>query len=334
MASEIELKERWIDKEDLIVQIIGCLKNHDNSWSTLIKDLQYIEEIDNHRDLRGIPLANYDLKAVSFKNISLRYADFTGADLEEALFHHVDLRNSNLSGTKLNNADLQTADLRGAILEDIQVNEDTDWGTSFARFIQKRKRTQSRLKFILTQRIIRYFGYKGKIYSESLSKTKEDYRATQQVYRAIRIAYRNIDSVTADYFSYREFHCELVLHPWWHPAKWVGILWEKISCSGTSPARLFLFVIFSIYVWAFIYFITPEGIIRSTPEGYVPLNDFGEALYFSIITFTSLGYGDFHPNHDSVIGSYLKYICSLEALAGIISLALLIAVFLRFLSKD
>ena len=315
MSKEELLKKRWEGKEKLISKLIGLLQINDDSWPSLLKDIKFVDEAKNRRDLRGIPLVGKDLRSIAFRDTDLRYSDLRGADLC--------------------GADFETADLRGSRLDDVKVDESTDWGTYFAWFIEKRKKSQSKIKYILTQLIFRYFGYKGKIYSERIARGKEDFREVLKIYRALRIAYKSVDSTAADYYYYRENHCGIVsLYPWWHPIKWLGFLWEKLSCSGTAPLRTLFLLLMFILICAFIYYYIPSGIVRESEKIILGFNNFGEALYFSIITFTSLGYGDFHPNLDSSGGQILKYICSLEAIVGVISIALFAAIFFRFMSKE
>jgi hypothetical protein len=308
------LRKRWEGREIIVSHILKLLRKRDNSWPSLIKDIPFVGEVPNGRDLRGLSLAGLDLRSILFKYTDLRYADLRGSDLR---------------GT-----DFETADLRESCLDDIQVDETTDWGTYFAWFISKRWESMSWAKFVWTQRIYRYLGYKGKIFSERIAKTKSDYKEVKKIYRALRVAYKEKDPTTADYFFYRENHCELVsLHPWWHPANWFGYLWEKISCSGTAPLRTLLILLAFIFVCAFLYCV-PDGIVRQSGNSIQGIHNYGEAVYFSIITFTSLGYGDFHPNLDAKAGQILKYVCSFEAIIGIISIGIFTAIFLRFMSKE
>jgi len=200
-------------------------------------------------------------------------------------------------------------------------------------------------KYLVTYLMTRFLGYKGKIYSEEVAKTKEDFFEAQKVYDGLRKAYknRNADPTASDYFYYRENHCGLKAnYSQWHPMTWIGYLWEKFSCTGTAPLRVLLILGVFIILCALCYQLVPNGIVResndlasfSSNPKFVSIRSFGEALYFSIITFTSVGYGDFHPNLESRSGQWMKYVCSLEALVGIISIALLAAIFLKFMSKD
>ncbi|MBU7025782.1 MAG: two pore domain potassium channel family protein [Theionarchaea archaeon] len=56
---------------------------------------------------------------------------------------------------------------------------------------------------------------------------------------------------------------------------------------------------------------------------YTTCKDFGYCLYYSIVTFTTLGYGDIHP-----LG-YSHIIASVEALTGAFFIALFVVVFAR-----
>ncbi|WP_461863073.1 potassium channel family protein, partial [Thermococcus sp.] len=47
------------------------------------------------------------------------------------------------------------------------------------------------------------------------------------------------------------------------------------------------------------------------------------ALYYSLVTFTTLGYGDMHPT------GWLKALSAIEALTGAVFMALIVAVIAR-----
>jgi len=86
---------------------------------------------------------------------------------------------------------------------------------------------------------------------------------------------------------------------------------------------------FALFYWKY-----SEGIVRQIRPGKTEIiKNFGEALYFSIVTFTSLGYGDFRPNHNTYSYQWIKYICCAEALLGVFSLAIVAAIFFKFMAK-
>jgi len=57
-------------------------------------------------------------------------------------------------------------------------------------------------------------------------------------------------------------------------------------------------------------------------------DDFLLSLYMSIVTFTTLGYGDTHPLGNT------RYIAALEALLGLLSYSSFVATFLKRLSDE
>ena len=63
--------------------------------------------------------------------------------------------------------------------------------------------------------------------------------------------------------------------------------------------------------------------LDSLNPSYTIFKDFGYCLYYSVVTFTTLGYGDIHP-----LG-YSHLIASVEALTGAFFMALFVVVFAR-----
>ena len=63
-------------------------------------------------------------------------------------------------------------------------------------------------------------------------------------------------------------------------------------------------------------------------DSMTPVNTAGQTLYFSVVTITTLGYGDMCP--DKPLGLFLT---SVEPIMGIVLLVLVVGVFLVELSK-
>ena len=315
MNKEIILKNRWIGREVLIEGIINCLKNNDNSWINTIKGMQHVSDIKNGRDLRGIPLSNKNLEFISFLHCDLSYADFSYA--------------------KLNGADFSKSVLYGAILKNVEVSNSTDWGINTAFIREKRKKELSLFNYLFNYRI-RILGYKNKIYTERISITKDEYKQLTVIYSMLRIAYKNINLGLSKYFYFREKHCEMTsLYPKYSIEYLLGSIWEKTTCWGTAPLRFLLSLFIFNVICALPYHFLKWGIVRRNINNeIVPLKDFGEALYFSIVTFSSLGYGDFHANHDTLLGSLLKFLCCFETLVGVVSIGVIAAMIYSFMSQE
>lgn len=86
---------------------------------------------------------------------------------------------------------------------------------------------------------------------------------------------------------------------------------------GNKPHRIIYLSLAIIMLFALAFFLNPTMIAlnSSAIKGF----DFWDSLYFSTVTFTTLGYGDYSPN------GWLKILCSIEAFSGVINMGFIIA---------
>ncbi len=96
--------------------------------------------------------------------------------------------------------------------------------------------------------------------------------------------------------------------------------------SNVIYAALCLYLMLGI-IWAFIYFLielnSPGSIaikMDTNSPAYTPLNIMAEVIYFSFVTLTTLGYGDFTP-----VSRLAKSFVIIQALVGQIYIAIIIA---------
>jgi hypothetical protein len=92
-----------------------------------------------------------------------------------------------------------------------------------------------------------------------------------------------------------------------------AVLWGY----GERPARIFAFAVAAITAFSLAYFFRPEHLLNF-PHSARAIN----ALYFSIVTFTTLGYGDILP-----ADSGMKLTCAAEALLGAFTMGMVVAGF-------
>ncbi len=86
---------------------------------------------------------------------------------------------------------------------------------------------------------------------------------------------------------------------------------------GRKPHRIIYLSLGIIILFGFIYWLNTDLISINTSRA--KNFDFGDSFYFSTITFTTLGYGDFSPT------GWLKALTSLEAFLGVFNIGFLIA---------
>ncbi|NPB04203.1 MAG: hypothetical protein GXO39_07315 [Thermotogae bacterium] len=94
------------------------------------------------------------------------------------------------------------------------------------------------------------------------------------------------------------------------------------SRYGTSIARIFASSVFVIIVFSWIYWYLEIPSYYNFKGGLVTVSSFWDTLYFSIVTFTTLGYGDYAPHN-------YKLIAASEALLGAFFISYFVVVVVR-----
>lgn len=110
------------------------------------------------------------------------------------------------------------------------------------------------------------------------------------------------------------------------PRRWLELLFFDISCGyGERPLRVIGIAVAFIVLCGLLYWIS--GGVSPSSDGAVPEGRAGflDYLYFSVITFTTVGYGDWHPDATS----WARYVAMMEAFAGAFMIALFVLTFGR-----
>lgn len=186
-----------------------------------------------------------------------------------------------------------------------------------------------------------------KIWEEQHGRLLSDWRELEGIYRRLKQSYQKFgDNSTAGKFYYQEMECKrkqlkgIEKHFWY--------LFYKTLCGyGEKPFNVVWASLFLIVLSAFLYLFggiefVGSSILKVPPnviDYNLSLNSFGIqwvmsnigsvledfllCIYTSVITFTTLGYGDVHP-----IG-LSRIVASVEAGFGIFMTALFIFVFTR-----
>ncbi len=267
-------------------------------------------------------LTERSLIGADFTDAVLDGADLSGADLRRATFRDVDAHGASFRDTNLHDAvfvftDLRSADFRGARLyraglTDVRINVETAFG----------------------ERPV----YETEIGNEPPSSAvTERVEAAQWVYREIQRLYRENafpEQVHAYYLREKNFRRRQA----WRTGNYrraitlAGSRW--VMRYGTSPWRVIATSLLLILVCAALYPLT-GGIqevgtetaityrVRAparTPVWYLAETYF-KSLYFSVVTFATLGYGDLQP-----VRGVARAIAAVETLLGSLLVALLVFV--------
>lgn len=241
-------------------------------------------------NLEGAKLAHANLKVRSISNGNLQSAEVWSADLENACLSGCDLKNANFSYAVLKGACFDDSELLGASFQQAVV----DGSTSFW----------------------------------------ECYVDRHTDFRGVALDSASIDPATKQLLEYniRRMNWE----EWYKEhskLKWVVQPFWWMSDYGRSTGRI-IFTFFGLaFVFANIYYhwgrIAPPGIVSNlfvdgsgaaVPGWLVPLR----TLYFSIVTMTTLGFGDMYANAQSIWGHILL---SLQVILGYVLLGALVTRF-------
>jgi len=179
------------------------------------------------------------------------------------------------------------------------------------------------------------------IYEEKeLKKQKKpwhgDWQEVSTIYRKLKQAHqRHGDYAKAGEFFYREMECKRKSYreeQEWHWNR-VWLWFYKILCGyGERVKNIVGCSAFIVFLCSFFYYLSGisrvgEEVIKFSFESGFSLRDFGYSIYYSIVTFTSLGYGDIHP-----LG-WSHVIASIEVILGVFFMSLFVVVFVRKMSR-
>jgi len=135
------------------------------------------------------------------------------------------------------------------------------------------------------------------------AKDKQRYLKAAEVCRNIKQCYENFGSYeTAGDFYYGEMECRRKQA---HFRKRIGLEFMRFSAGyGERSNRVILTCLITVLLCAFLYLFsgvnTDEGIINRElypdfSQTYSTLVDYFHCLYFSVVSFTTIGYGDYRP---------------------------------------
>ncbi len=282
-------------------------------------------------NLRGVTLSEVTwgrecgLVDADFTGATLRNVDFTGVDLRRATFRDADLRGCTFDRANVEDAVFLYADLRDVTFDraklhrttftDVRTNANTSFGERlvYEDVARRRTRTDARLTAVAAA-------------STTYRTLKQLFEADGYPHRALTCYLREKDLqrraawIRGDYFRALKLEgarwTTRYGHGPWRVVFWSGFL--MVFCAiiyplvgGVQETQSQMTITYSVGDPAAI---TPHGLLIV----------FAKSLYFSVVTFATLGYGDIHP-----IGTWARALAGGEALLGSLLMALLLFVLTR-----
>ena len=261
-------------------------------------------------ELQGAKLSGANLQGANLLGANLQEADLVGANLQKADLGGANLqgaflRGANLQGANLRGANLQGANLRGANLQEANLHGTDLRGTDFVLAIVDGS------TLIVPNKIDRFTNFSG----VGLDAAR--------IYPEIKqLLEYNIRRMNWEDWYKRNPKLKWLVKPFW-----------LMSDYGMSTKLVILTFFGLALVFANIYYhcgrLAPPGIVANlfvdrngvaVQWWLVPLR----ALYFSIVTMTTLGFGDMYAKAQSIFGHLLLI---LQVLLGYVLLGALITRF-------
>ncbi|OGW75802.1 MAG: hypothetical protein A2Z72_05310 [Omnitrophica bacterium RBG_13_46_9] len=244
-------------------------------------------------------LTNAELLGADLSNCDLTSANLHGSDLTRSCLHGARLWHANLEGANLIEATMSNCDLWNTRLFNIRL-----WRTDFMHAISlSKKNFQSRLNRFLTVH---------RIEEKGAFSAEEAYRDLKKYFLA------NGRYDDASWASFKEKTMEkLLLKKKRNPAYLPSLIMDLLCGYGEKPHRIILSSLFVILAYALIFAALNAVTYTHFPSYKMP---FGDYLYYSVITFTTVGYGDFIPKSNLIY----RAIAGAEAFTGAFMIGLFV----------
>jgi len=223
-------------------------------------------------------------KGANFSGAAFQHAGFSGAAFQHAYFWKTTFQNAYFTGTTF-----QYADFRGATFQDADFS-----GATFQKYVNLWEATFQHI----------------------------DFRELERIYRDLKQnLQRDGNYSEAGEFYYREMEMRRIRTKVKGGRLWLEF-YRLLAGYGEKPARTLLSSFFTIVLFAFVYWAL--GCLDYAAENIGHFEEFIYSLYFSFVTFTTLGIGDIKPlTHTG------RLLICCEAVIGAFLIALFVVVFAR-----
>jgi uncharacterized protein YjbI with pentapeptide repeats len=284
--------------------------------AALPEDLRGVDLTD--ADLRGVDLRGRDLTGATLANADLRHAELSGADLTDADLSSARCDNAGFGGARLLRADLSSAqldqasfskaDLRYASLQAVSARD--------TRFVHADLRHADLARAVLTDADLQHARLDHAVFRDA-DVTRTRFRGTRGY---TTVHWTGVNALDADLHGAHLFRRHvmdaLYLEEFRDHSltnRVVYAVWWLTSDCGRSLGRWAAFTVLLAFAFTAIYAILPID--------FGPNVTFLSPLYFSIVTLTTLGFGDVLPT--TVLGQVAVMV---EVIVGYVMLGGLISI--------
>ncbi len=305
------LVNRW--RDDWIQSLVECLQDPQRGrravtafpWFNNGNGFDRSKRRDGEEclDLRGIHLSGADLTGADLCYVCLDHGTLEDVVLTEARMTHALLRNCTLNGVTLAGADLYQADLGSALLERVDLTEANCTRASFEKATFRTVKAQGT-------------SFDSADFKDCTIQTLESNAATHFLgvnLQGTAFTHNPILKRTIEDQNWleakRQELCQTRIGSllWW--------LWGATSDHGRSFFRWLVLSFAMALIYGFVYQFLPLHIRLQN------INPILARFYFSVVTFTTLGFGDVLPNSNLAM-----LVVASEVILGYLMLGALISI--------
>ena len=261
--------------------------------------------------LNEIYLINADMKKSKLVNVDMSGSDLTRSDFSGSSMYGANLEGANLfkanfEGVNLKSANLRNCNLLGADFFNTKLNH-VEWGEEYKVINEKDAETA--------------------LLNRDTEKARIKYKEAEDIYRALKISLQRqtLGDDVGKFFE-REMIVKRKQMPRFSPLRIISKLAHVTTGYGEKVGNIFYTIIWVIIACAIAF-----GLAGVSYQGHVlgffgdieffgsMINVIGNLLYFSVVVFSTVGFGDIAP-----INLLGKSIVVFEGLIGSLILAILI----------
>lgn len=247
-------------------------------------------------DLSGSDFYRANLYGAHLFNLTMKDGSFMKADLQHANLHCCHFEHSNLLGVKL----------EGARLDNIKVG-DTLQQEAAGRQAEK---------------------------ANKMDVALDNYEQSEEIYRDLRKATEKQGLFElSGKFSHKELIMRRLQLPKFSTRRIASKFVDLFCGYGEKPLNVIGFSMTLIFICSIAYFFlgvqSSDGMLVFDVNQSFSQNlyHWASCLYFSVVTFTTLGYGDITP-----VG-FSRGVAAIEAFSGSFTLALFVVVFVKKMTR-
>jgi len=290
----------------------------------IYKDNSNVKELLEERVKTFVPINNFNLSQANLSNINLvNTGHHEGYKLQNCDFYKADFSHAHCFKVDFSGTSLMKANFQGANLHFANFTNCNLLGTNFEH---------ARLENVVWDKVI---------LQEKQAKKTENYDEKIDLYQQSEEIYRNLRRTcesdglfeTAGWFFQKEMKMRRKQMPLFSSKRLISKVVDFSCGYGERPLRIVMLSAIVILLFSFVFFLT--GLNYGNETIQISLNssfqentfDLLNSLYFSVVTFTTLGYGDILPIGIS------KLFAGIEALLGGFILALFVVVFVKKMTR-